>query len=81
VPGEIWVGYWVVESLPLKVFKNCEAVVLRDVVSGHAGGGSMVGLGEPGSLSNLQDSMIFSMDIRRTKQKLFCSQSKGFICS
>jgi len=40
----------VVESLSLKVFKNCEDVTLRDVVSGHGGGGLAVGLGDLGGL-------------------------------
>ena len=34
----------VVQSLSLEVFKNCEDVALRDVVSGHGEGGLMVGL-------------------------------------
>ena len=36
----------VVESLSLKVFKSCADVALRDVVSGHGGGGLVVGLGD-----------------------------------
>ena len=34
----------VVESLFLEVFKNYGDVALRDVVSGHSGGRSMVGV-------------------------------------
>ena len=33
-----------VKSLSLEVFKNCGDVTLRDMVSGHGGGGLMVGL-------------------------------------
>ena len=36
----------VVESLSLDVFKNCVVVGLRDMVSGHAGNGLLVGLGD-----------------------------------
>ena len=36
----------VVESLSLKVFKNCEDVTLRDVVSGHGGDGLTIGLND-----------------------------------
>ena len=32
------------ESLSLEVFKKCIDVALRDVVSGHGGGGLIVGL-------------------------------------
>ena len=34
----------VVQSLSLEMFKNCVDVALRDVVSGHSGGGLLVGL-------------------------------------
>ena len=34
----------VVESPSLEVFKNCGNVALRDVVSGHGGGGLTVGV-------------------------------------
>ena len=40
----------VVESPSLEVFKNCVAVALRDVVSGHGGDGLVVGLGHLSSL-------------------------------
>jgi len=40
----------VVESLSLKVFKSCADVALRDVVSGHGGGGLVVRLGDPRGL-------------------------------
>jgi len=33
----------VVQSPSLEVFRNCGDVALRDVVSGHGGGGLMVG--------------------------------------
>ena len=36
----------VVQSPPLEVFQNRVDVALRDVVSGHGGGGLMVGLGD-----------------------------------
>jgi len=32
------------ESLPLEVFKKCVDVALRDMLSGHSCGGSVVGL-------------------------------------
>ena len=34
----------VVQSASLEVFQNCVNVALRDVVSGHGGGGLLVGL-------------------------------------
>ena len=34
----------VVQSPSLEVFKNCGDVTLKDVVSGHGGGGLIVGL-------------------------------------
>ena len=40
----------VVESLSLEVFKNCMDVALRDITSGHGGGGQMVGLDDPRGL-------------------------------
>ena len=40
----------VVESLSLEVFKNRVDVALRDVVSGHGGGGLMVGLDDHSGL-------------------------------
>jgi len=43
-----------VESPPLKVFKNHGDVALRDMVSGHGGGGSMAGLEDPGDVFQLQ---------------------------
>ena len=36
----------VVQLLPLEVFKSCEDVALRDVVSGHGGDELVVGLGD-----------------------------------
>ena len=33
-------------------------MALRDMVSGHGGDGSIIGLGELGDLSNVYDSMI-----------------------
>ena len=36
----------VVQSPSLEVFRNRVDVALRDVVSGHGGGGLMVGLGD-----------------------------------
>ena len=40
----------VVESLSLEVFKSHGDVALKDVVSGHGGGGLMVGLDDLGGL-------------------------------
>ena len=40
----------VVESPSLEVFKSRVDVALRDVGSGHGGGGLMVGLGDPRGL-------------------------------
>ena len=48
----------VVESPSLEVFKNHGDVVLRDMVSGHGGGGLVIGPDDLGSLSNLNDSVI-----------------------
>ena len=45
----------VVESPSLEVFKERIGVALRDVVSGHEG--LVVGLDEPGGLSDLNDSI------------------------
>ena len=50
--SEIAVRHWhrlpreVVQLLPLEMFKSCEDVALRDVVSGHGGDGLVVGLGD-----------------------------------
>ena len=41
----------VVQSPSLEVFQNCVDVALRDVVSGHGGGGLLVGLGDLRGLS------------------------------
>ena len=43
----------VVESPSLEVFENCVDVALRDVVSGHGGGGLVVGLDDPCGLLQL----------------------------
>ena len=40
----------VVQSPSLEAFRNRVDVVLRDVVSGHGGGGLLVGLGDLGGL-------------------------------
>jgi len=48
-----WLPGKVVESLSLEVFKNHGNVALRDVVSGHGGGGLMVGLRDLTGLSQL----------------------------
>ena len=40
----------VVESLSLAVVKNCTDVALRDTVSGHGGGGLVVGHDDLGDL-------------------------------
>mgnify|MGYP001858437632 CR=1 FL=1 len=50
----------VVEAPSLEVSKNRGDVTLRDVVSGHGGGGLMVGLGDLSGCSNLNDSMIWA---------------------
>ena len=42
----------------LEAFKGCVDVALMDMVSGHGGDGSIIGLGELGDLSNVYDSMI-----------------------
>ena len=47
----------VVESLSPEVLKIRGDVALRNVVSGHGGGGLGVGLGDVNDLSNLNDSM------------------------
>ena len=45
-------GHWhrlprvVTESLSLEVFRNHADVALRDMVSGHGGGGLVIGLGD-----------------------------------
>ena len=46
------------ESLSLKVFKNCEDVTLRDVVSGHGGDGQTIILDDFRDLYNLCDSLL-----------------------
>jgi len=48
----------VVESASMKVLQNHGDVALRDIVSGHGGGGLMVGLDDLCDLSNLNDSVI-----------------------
>ena len=48
----------VVESPSLEVLKNRVDVALRDVVSGHGGGGLVVGLDDLEVFSNLNDSNI-----------------------
>mgnify|MGYP001858688982 CR=1 FL=1 len=46
------VMYWnrllrkVVESLSLEMFKKCGDVALRNMISGHGGDGSMIGLND-----------------------------------
>lgn len=44
----------VVESPSLEQLKNHGDVALRDMVSGHGGGGSMAGLEDPGDVFQLQ---------------------------
>ena len=46
-----------VKSLSREVFKNRVDVALRDVVSGHGGGGSVVELAGLRGSSSLDDSM------------------------
>ena len=48
----------VVESPSLEVLKNRVDVALRDMVSGHGGGGLVVGLDDLEVFSNLNDSII-----------------------
>jgi len=48
----------VVQSPSLEVLKNRVDVALRDVVSGHGGGGLVVGLDDLEVFSNLNDSNI-----------------------
>ena len=48
----------VVESLSLEKFKNHGDVALRDVVSGHGGGGLGLDLGILEVFSNFNDSLI-----------------------
>ena len=48
----------VVESPSLEVLKNRVDVALRDMVSGHGGGGLVVGLDDLEVFSNLNDSNI-----------------------
>lgn len=48
----------VVESLSLEMIRSCVDVALRDVISGHGGGGLVVGLGDLRGLFSLDDSMI-----------------------
>ena len=50
-----------VESPFLEMFKNHGDVALRDMVSGHGGGGFTVGHDDFGGLSNLNNSMILYM--------------------
>ena len=45
-------------SPSLEVFENCRSVALRDVASGHGGGGVGLDLGILGVFSNLNDSVI-----------------------
>lgn len=58
------VKYWnrlpmeLVESASLDVFQNHVDVVLRDMVSGHGGDGSAVGLDDLGDLFHLNDFMV-----------------------
>lgn len=47
-----------VESASLDVFQNHVDVVLRDMVSGHGGDGSAVGLDDLGDLFHLNDFMV-----------------------
>ena len=44
-------------SPSLEVFQSCGVVALRDVSSGHSGGGLELGLGILEGFSNLNDSM------------------------
>lgn len=46
------------ESLPLEVSKNHGDVALRDMVSGHGGGGLVVELDNLSGLSNHNDSVL-----------------------
>ena len=62
-------GHWhrlprvVTESLSLEVFRNHADVALRDMVSGHGGGGLVIGLDDLRDLSNRNDSVIIQMSI------------------
>ena len=53
-----WARCPVSTFLSLEVFKNHGHVALREVVSGHGGGGLGMGLAISEVFSNLNDSMI-----------------------
>ena len=65
----------VVGSSSLEVFKKHGDVALRDIVSGHGGGGLMVGLDDLCDLSNLNDSVISSDQLEFTESSSFLFSS------
>ena len=69
------------ESLSLEVLKSRVDVTLRDVGSGHSGGGLTVGLGDLKVFSNLNDSMIYDLFFKgNIIHSMINSQSNTIFC-